>query len=62
MKRTDFLNINIDSTIRILYVFPVDIYIYKTNKIYIFIDKFLYIYIYNISDGTDLEKGESIPG
>ena len=50
MKRTNFLNINIDSTIRILYVFPVDIYILQIKYIY-FIDKIfcVYIYIYIIS-------------
>lgn len=65
MKRTNFLNINIGSTIRILYVFPVDIYIYILQIKYIyFIDKIfcVYIYIYNLSDGEDLEKEESIPG
>ena len=50
MKRTNFLNINIDSTIRILYVFPVDIYILQIKYIY-FIDKIfcVYVYIYIIS-------------
>lgn len=50
MKRTNFLNINIGSTIRILYVFPVDIYIYILQIKYIyFIDKIFCVYIYIIS-------------